>query len=155
MIMLLFSCYFFSGKYLSQNLKETALLGCVVAIFINSFYIAELELKRKYKSLHTKKPWFIDIILYCVLFTLFIGYLSYHKAKMVRQNKVTFGVTIILDDNSQLFSDSSNYYIGKTDNYVFFYHEKTRSTDIFPVSRIKQLTIKTISTLDFFTKKTQ
>jgi hypothetical protein len=154
-IVILFSCYFFSDIHLSQNIKEKALLSCVLAIFIIAFSVAELELKRKYISLHTKKPWFIDIVLYCVMLTFFIVYFSHYQAKMIKKNKATFGVIIILEDNTQLISDSSNYFIGKTDSYIFFHHEKTNRTDIFPVSRIKQLTIESTNPLDFYLRQNQ
>ncbi len=34
-----------------------------------------------------------------------------------------------------------NYYIGKTRNYVFVHHENLKTTDVIPMSRVKQITV--------------
>lgn len=69
---------------------------------------------------------------------------SAYQAKKNRKDKSTYGVSITFDDDKILVSDSSNYFIGKTQNYIFIYHEKENKTDIIPMTRVKQITMKHI-----------
>lgn len=85
---------------------------------------------------------FISFLFLTVLFIGIVIYYAHTQADNIKEKKSTFGVTIILDNNQTIISDSTNYYIGKTVNYVFIYHEKTSTTDVFPMNRVKQITFK-------------
>jgi len=41
-----------------------------------------------------------------------------------------------------IVSDDSSYYIGKTNNYLFYYKEKTKETVVYPMSRVKMISFK-------------
>lgn len=67
--------------------------------------------------------------------------LAGYQAKRIKIDKSTYGYYIILDNNQKVISDSISYYIGKTQNYVFIHHQNLKTTDVFPISRIKQISV--------------
>jgi hypothetical protein len=85
------------------------------------------------------------IILYVVLF-VFMGVQIFtiqevrHKIK--DKNKIR--VTIVTIDNDTIITNSTHYYIGRTNNYVFLFDSLDNKTDVFPVSQIKKYTFKNI-----------
>lgn len=60
------------------------------------------------------------------------------QADSILDNHSTLGTKIVLDDR-ELVSDQENYFIGKTQSFIFFYHEKDGRYDVFPMSRVKQI----------------
>ena len=72
--------------------------------------------------------------------------------QVVNENKYE-GTKIYFKDDSLLESDTNNTYIGNTRDYIFYYHKIEKTTDVFPISEIKQITIKSkkmnYSFLDF------
>lgn len=89
---------------------------------------------------------FIAFLFYTTLFSGLVIYYAYTQVDNIKKNKSTFGVTITLDNEQTMVSDSSNYYIGKTVNYLFIYHEKDNTADVIPMNRVKQITYKRTST---------
>lgn len=62
----------------------------------------------------------------------------------VTKHKQFFGTTIYFDDPNTIFvSDSTHYYIGATENFVFGYDEKLDSTYIFKMTDINKISIRT------------
>ncbi|GEO08316.1 hypothetical protein [Segetibacter aerophilus] len=45
-------------------------------------------------------------------------------AEKVRDKKTNIGTEVLLTDSTTIVSDSFNYYIGKTQNFLFIHHEK-------------------------------
>lgn len=111
-------------------------------IFLIIFFIVIVEIERKHihfqSSLNRRR--FIYLTLYFLVFTMGVVYYSSYQAGLIKRDKSTYGVAITLDNDKILVSDSLNYFIGKTLNYVFIYHEKLKSTDIIPMTRVKQIT---------------
>ncbi len=104
------------------------------------FIMKEVDVKLTYfNSSDTDKKFFRLLFYSLFSFGLTLIY-TYSQVEAVKKKKSTYGTTIILKDNRVFFSDSSNYFIGKTQGYLFYYHEKTKTTDIIPVSELKQLT---------------
>lgn len=91
-------------------------------------------------SIHYRR--FIALLFYTALFCGLVIYYAHTQADNIKKNKSTFGVTILLDNDQAIVSDSSNYYIGKTVNYLFIYHEKDNTADVIPMNRVKQITYK-------------
>ncbi|MEI6695639.1 MAG: hypothetical protein WCO13_06200 [Bacteroidota bacterium] len=112
-------------------------------VFLLIFLIIQVEIERKHIQFNSSvnKKRFIFFILYFLVFTYGVILYSSYQAGQIRRDKSTFGVNITLDNNQTLVSDSSNYFIGKTQNYVFIYHEKESKTDIIPMTRVKQITM--------------
>ena len=110
----------------------------VICIFI----IITLEIERKHKQFNSSKikKRFIAFALYSLVFTgCIIGYAKL-QSYSIKNEKSTYGVTLLFDNDTEFVSDSTSYYIGKTLNYVFIYHEKQNESIVIPMTRIKQLT---------------
>jgi hypothetical protein len=57
--------------------------------------------------------------------------------------RIIFDKDAITDDSSHIFiSDSTNFYIGKTNNYIFIHHKSKSLTSVYPLSSVKQIDIK-------------
>ena len=139
-----------------------AIVGCIIShywfnsvttwtIFLVSsafglllfFIVVGVEIERKHLHLNSTLPRrrFIYLVLYSLALTFCVAYYSSYQARSIKNDKTTLGVTIILDNDKTIVSDSTNYYIGKTQNYLFVYHEKEKTTDVYPMARIKQMTM--------------
>lgn len=107
------------------------------------FIVIGAEIERKHLHFNSTIPRkrFIYFTLYTLALTFCVIYYSSYQARSIKIDKTTIGVTITLDNDRIIVSDSTNYYIGKTQNYLFFYHEKEKTTDVYPMSRIKQMTM--------------
>jgi len=125
--------------------KEIAnLVVAVVSIFLITstiFLIISVEIERKHYHLNSTeiRKQFISIALISLYLILFIMGYSFYQAYSVKNMKSTCGVTIMFDNNEIFVSDSTNYYIGKTQNYIFIHHQEKNTTDVFPMTRIKQM----------------
>lgn len=64
-----------------------------------------------------------------------------------------YGSKIITKENEVIYSDSTNYYIGKTNNYIFFYSQSLNCNRIIPTSEIKELKLKSKRNKNIFFKK--
>lgn len=56
--------------------------------------------------------------------------------------------TLVTKDLAVFISSDSVAYIGKTENYIFFYRKKLRTTEIIPVSEIKSFRIHTLTRME-------
>jgi len=122
---------------------SSVLIIVAIFVFLLLFFTVHIEIERKlihFQSSVTKKR-FVYLTLYSLALTLSVIYYSSYQAGLIKRDKTTFGVSILLEDNQKIISDSTNYYIGKTQNYLFIYHEKLKTTDIYPMNRVKQLTM--------------
>lgn len=121
----------------------TVFIWTGVFVFLLIFLIVQVEMERKHIQFQSSlnKRRFIFFVLYFLVFTYCVILYSSYQAGQIRKDKSTYGVTITLDNDQIIVSDSSNYFIGKTQNYVFIYHEKEKKTDILPMTRVKQITM--------------
>lgn len=151
-------------KYLKSLLflSITIIVGCFIGhhffievtyfnIFVISlilfaiiiFLIMSIEIERKHShfesSIHRRR--FISVVLYSFLLIGAVSYYSLYQALCIKKYKSTIGTIVILDNDKSIISDSTNYYIGNTRNYLFIHHEKQNITDVIPISRVKQITV--------------
>lgn len=144
---LIFGLIVILGSLISHsifNWIETFTVFSIVGLFfcLIIFLVTIVEIERKHihfqSSINRRR--FILLTYYFWTFTMGVVYYSSYQAASIKMDKSTYGVTISLDNNQILVSDSTDYYIGKTLNYVFIFHEKLKTTDIIPMSRVKQIT---------------
>lgn len=131
-------------SFFSKNINYTTIIYLSLSslsLFIYAIIVVEVDVKHKLVNSSDKDKQFSGLLLYSLLFIGLTLTYSYSQVENVKVKKTTFGTSIILEDNTILVSDSSNYFIGKTQGYIFFYHEATKSTDIIPVSKLKKMTI--------------
>ena len=58
----------------------------------------------------------------------------------IKESKKYLGTSFKIENNI-IISDSTNYYIGKTKNYIFYYQEENKSTKVYPIKDIKEIEI--------------
>jgi dipeptide/tripeptide permease len=120
--------------------KEFAIAMIIVSIIA----IVLPEILYKLHRVNTTKGELIisKMITISVLIIILILGDAYTNVYGIKNIKTTYGTTIYFDDSTQLVSDSTNYFIGKTQNFIFFYHEKAKTTDVYPMDRVKELSFK-------------
>jgi hypothetical protein len=79
------------------------------------------------------------IVLALLMFWVLSGAVATEKAQRVIVRKSFSGVKIVLKDSIVMRTDSSNYYIGNTTNYVFVYHEKNKQTEVKKMSDVQTI----------------
>lgn len=77
---------------------------------------------------------FIAILLMLSFFTL-------NEAQSVK-NYYYYGTEVTINSNV-MKSDSIEYFIGKTRNYIFFYNDTAKVARIFPMDDVKEIRLKT------------
>ncbi|MBK7037094.1 MAG: hypothetical protein IPH42_12345 [Bacteroidetes bacterium] len=126
------SLNFISLRYMA------ALLSIIFILIFIGFGIGRIRQMDHTKLSNIFMPYlWILFAIYLIVFML-----SNIKSENVSENKKTYGTKIYMADNKVLFSDSSNYYIGKTNEYFFIYHEKDKYTEVYPMDRVIKIVYK-------------
>lgn len=115
---------------------------CFMGFFFLTIIFKEVEVKHEQLESDKNNKMFSSLILNALLFVIITIWVTYNEIRSVKDFKSTFGTTITLKDNTVLQSDSCSYFIGKTQNFVFFYDESIKTSEIIPVSEIKRIQIK-------------
>lgn len=140
-IIIVFTFLYFYNKIISFNTVKVTVILLLFLFFVLNI---SLMIERKYIENNTSKKGrtLIRIFSNSIICVLVVLALSQFQIYNTKYNHSTKGTKIVLENDDILLSDNINYYIGKTVNYVFYYHEKTKTTDVIPISRVKQLSIK-------------
>jgi hypothetical protein len=128
-----------------QPIKIESLIFFLITIgicFSLGIFIMEIEIKHNKYKFSESEIKSTKILMFSLISISIVVLISYIQANNIKTEKNTFGTKIILKDSKEIISDENNYFIGNTKNYVFFYHEKSKITDVIPLSEIKQLSIK-------------
>jgi hypothetical protein len=92
----------------------------------------------------------INILIVAESFTLFIAIQDYRNVKYDKRflgTRIVFNNETFLKDSSHiLVSDSSLFYIGKTNSYIFIHNMKEEVTSVYPMSNVLQIDLKHNST---------
>jgi len=141
LLAVIIALHLFGKTFFTNYFIEILFLVELSFILILVLLIIKIELERKHIHFRANlnNRLFMTTLLYCFGLTIFVVLFSRHEVRVVKNAKSSFGVIITLDNDKQIISDSTNYFIGKSQNYVFLFHEKFNTTDVFPVVRIKQL----------------
>lgn len=114
----------------------------LILLFFGVIYIVEYIIK-----CHQKKQFIISLFKIGIIASIFayLGYI-YAVTKINADNikifKSNYGTAITTNDSTYI-SDSTFYYIGKTNNFVFLYNEKTAKYTALPMSEVKKMEIST------------
>lgn len=109
----------------------TAITLVFIFFFLFSFLFVRIyTLKDDDERLTSVSKPMLLIVTYIWLGLLFLFFTSKNDANSVIKSKKYFGVVISYKDTTTnpLISDSNNYFIGKTSNYIFIYNQKTDRT---------------------------
>lgn len=86
------------------------------------------------------------IIVVSEMFVIFAATTEFSEVKHDQKylgTSIVFNKNIVLKDSSKRFvSDSSNYYIGKTNNYVFIYHANENVTTVYRMADVLEIEFK-------------
>ena len=124
--------------------NQTLLLIPVIFLGGMTFIILIIEIDVKHRQLSSNESvrQFYGILMLCLFLLILLIAMTKNEVNGVKEDKTFLGTTIKFDNDTVFVSDSSNYFIGKTQNYLFIYHEKDKSTDVYPMSQIKQIVFK-------------
>jgi len=130
-VAVLITVSFINENLIFQSTKFVSMIGAL-ALFIIVYL-----LRKKWLN---SGSWGLAIALFCImLFTTSVTGCS--KASDVKENYLYLGTEVTLDSLT-LTSDSTFFYIGRTNNYVFFYNAKIKAPVIYPSNRVRQIIIK-------------
>jgi hypothetical protein len=103
---------------------------------IANFFLMEITIHGHLLPIVRRHVFLLYIVLVGFIQIYLFANREYYK---IKKHKSSYGVIVQLDSLPPIISDSTNYYIGKTNNYIFIYHEKTAQTTVYPISRVKEL----------------
>ena len=117
----------------------------ILVVFINTFLIAYLIVKRtKLRILNFKTLFIITLILLCTI-SIVSAINDYYKIGVlhIQQNRIE--IQLKVDNSKDKFDTLKDIvYIGKTRNYLFYSEEQeeNKKTFIIPINRINEIIIK-------------
>lgn len=137
---------FFMIDLILNNWEAVLIVGIGISL---CFFIARLF----YKLAQKQRIFFFKhlfrgamIIITAEILIIFVAIFEYRQ---VKHHQKYFGTTITFnnetfmeDSTHEIQSDSSNFYIGKTNNYIFIHHKKKETTSIYPMSSVLQIELK-------------
>jgi len=129
-------CQLFHISPLNKGFLTYLITIIAVIVFILVFHEVELKHERDQSSHNTRM--LMTLLLWSLFSIGLVFTLARNQINNILDEHATMGTKIVLDDR-ELISDKQNYFIGKTKNFIFFYHEKGGNCDIFPMSRVKQI----------------
>src|SRR5690606_20292912 len=113
----------------------TFLFGVLIFLTMCTIVILNLELiyrlqAKKRGIITITNPGVIVYPLFTIAITLYFTFLGVEAVKFKKVNK---DVVVSLDSLT-ISSKPTYYYIGKTNNFIFFYNDSTERADIYPMN---------------------
>ena len=101
------------------------------------------EIEKKYLTLSGERfdPSFKQIVSLLLLLVFIVITSSFIEIHDVKKNKKYIGTKFQIDE-SIMTSDAQNYYIGKTNKFLFFYKSQANETIVYPMYRIKMISFQ-------------
>lgn len=118
---------------------------CAIIIIPSSVYLIVFK---KSNSRMIKSLSLLSIIfIYLEVMTIYLTVESYWEVKNEKKyigTKIVFNNDTTLEDSSHIFiSDSTDFYIGQTNKYIFIHHLRKGITSVYPVSNVVRIDLKT------------
>lgn len=115
------------------------LLGFSILVLI--YVVSTYELPRPFQKNLINENDYIKkrFIFNTMLIVAFLTNIAHGKAIGIKYDKKTYGTEFYFENNKILKSDSLNYYIGQTTDYIFYYHQKDDYCEVYPKSEIKKI----------------
>jgi hypothetical protein len=112
-------------------------------IFFNIVLYISLDYKRLYYKKYDSFPSAtkINLSLIIIAYFCFVYVKNTYNIESIKDNKKYIGTILNIDDNKFTKADSSSYYIGKTNKYIFFYNDRSKACSVYDVNKINQLYI--------------
>lgn len=121
------------------NIRSFRFLGYGAAFAFVAMFLP-VTLRMIFNSLkHKKLPRSVPIFIYLGIFFSLVVLISVDtKTFRIVHGFKNPSVHLIFSDDKTMITDSIIRYIGKTDNFIFFYNKTTKATSIIPISEIKE-----------------
>lgn len=127
--------YFFWEEYF------TLLLGLYIIMFgTNYVYMKAIRIRLKYREDRAKDfdEFTYRAIVYSLMFIVLLSVLTFWKIENVKAFKSNIGVEFIVSGH-KIGSDSTHYYIGNTNEYLFYYHEDDDRTVVYKMENVSEI----------------
>lgn len=127
----------FTGDFGITDIKITWKVLSVIALF--SMFAKIITLTPIYRNLHVFVKNSIGFVLFAIFLLGVVAYTAQMNAKYVKKQKGSADTSLIYNDASRFYPNSFTYFVGKTNNYIFLFHEKDSITEIIPMSDVKRI----------------
>lgn len=138
LIALVMSCSVLAWWLNLHKYTELIFLFVNVSVCIGLLALVYLSLE-EFDKLYTGLIVEIAICIFLYFFTLTV---SKKHVYLMKETNIFKGVSFVPSGRDSLKVDSSNFYIGNTKNYIFFYHRDKDSTEIFRINEIRDFRSK-------------
>ncbi|WP_299291025.1 hypothetical protein [uncultured Mucilaginibacter sp.] len=130
-------------EYITSKISLPFFLYFIFSFFTTYVWELPFVIKKKLEfNFGIKINMFSLILLSAVILCLTGGILnSLIKVDSVKDKHAYTG-TYILIGKDTIISTKRYYYFGRTNNYIFFYNEITKATDVYPGKDINKVSIK-------------
>jgi len=133
--------HFFNTEFTNKDYIRFLTLYLLLVGYLMLQY--EIQIKHHFHHSSTRQRMVTSASMYLLLMVSIVWLFATYQADRIKVYKSTKGMTLLFTDAPNFVSTENDYYIGKTQKYVFVYHEKTKTTDVIPVERVKQMIFKT------------
>jgi len=121
--------------------RQLTLLGMILLGQFSIIIYFENRIARKREKSNIGNYDFTLLFTYIFMGLLMLTLSSNLKVISVKDRKSTYGTKIYLP-NKVILSDSLNYFIGKTEDYFFIYHENDKYTEVYNMADVKKIVYK-------------
>lgn len=145
LLLILLSYLGYLHNHLNRNQIFRMFGHLIVLSLLFSTAIFKLERRHLKRNSSIESRQQMQVLVYGILLFLIVLISSFSDVSGVRRDKSTYEVSFVMEDETTnketlIVSDSSDYYIGNTKNYLFFYHQCGDSTEVIPMKQVKSLT---------------
>ncbi|MGC4038390.1 MAG: hypothetical protein QM764_20670 [Chitinophagaceae bacterium] len=131
--------FVYSNGSAGLNIAKQYFLGTFISIVIVVlFYFWQMVSKER--SFIPNSLWLALLgILIFVLITLCI---SFNEISNTKFNKLYIGTVVELEKGEKILSTETDYMAGKTNSFIYIFHQNKQVTDIIPMEQIKIINLK-------------
>jgi hypothetical protein len=129
--------YFTEEKELFNLTLYVFIFELCVRILRWHAYEVKRKLRIKDQLVKEDESAYTNFSLMTLLLFLSLAY-GVWEARDVKYKHKFINAAIVVDDKV-IKSDSTSFYIGKTDNYVFFYNKNNDQAAVYPIERVQQI----------------
>lgn len=115
-------------------------VGCV-SIYITSFYFFISIKYHDFTMDLVKSIYWGKIFLMLCFGCTGMGLITAFEIHEIKSGKYK-GTVIHLTDSTNISTSDSVVFVGKTENYVFLYNLNSKTSEIYPTSEVKKITLK-------------
>lgn len=124
---------FETNNKLDSPILLISIVSWVVCLVVTLTYEGHYQITKRYPTRQFQIITLSGAV--TIIMAIFVAEIRYRN---LFKNELKISITV---GQKPIKSTSTNYYIGRTKNYVFFYNVSSNSTDVYPTSTISKYTI--------------